>query len=333
MITERQYCFFTGLPAPRRRYEVHDKVQKPRGPNRESNQVAKVESLAEQKTKAHSVGTKLKVSHEQRRNVMPDENGYRRTIGTEHPGLVMILLDQSGSMKDDKKMYWAADAVNRTILEIQGACRKGAKIADRLFVGVIGYGNREVVPMVGGPISEVAGKATGVKRIVSENLEVPVWVEPKADGNTPMADAFAKASDLISGWASEHQKSFPPVVIHITDGEPDDIDKTGERAPETESRVAELMEIGTEDGKSLLFNAHITGTTSQEIVLPSSLEELKEPYARLLFRLSSALPVNVFHHAKSVGLNPQHGARSMIFNSSPATLIKLLIFGSTVGGR
>ena len=69
---------------------------------------------------------------------------YSKLIGSNSPGLFIILVDQSESMADpyaDKnKAEFAALAVNRTIYEILESCMAGQKIKDRCHITVIGYG-------------------------------------------------------------------------------------------------------------------------------------------------------------------------------------------------
>jgi len=232
-------------------------------------------------------------------------------------------------MADNGKMDWVAEAVNRAILGMLDTCRAGDKIKDRVFVGVIGYGE-SVRPLVGGKISDIAGSATSTKTD-SEGSEMPVWVESRAGGGRPMADAFRKASDLIGGWVSAHQNSFPPIVINITGGEPDDFEPETGTAPQTEKASADLMAIRTNDGVLILVNAHVTGATSaREALLPNNSAELSDPYARLLFDLSSVIPEHLLDGHRLAGGNPGPGARWIVFNAGAATLENLLAFGRTL---
>jgi hypothetical protein len=84
--------------------------------------------------------------------------------------------------------------------------------------------------------------------------------------------------DLIQAWINENPHNFPPIVINITDGEPNDLTKT-------EASAQRLLNLGTTDGKVLLLNAHIADTADREIKLPSDESGLPSKFARLLFRL------------------------------------------------
>ncbi len=266
--------------------------------------------------------------------------GYKKTIGVSFPGLILMLLDQSSSMADSKKADIAAAAVNDVIYEIMLASRSGDQIKDRCFIGVIGYGE-SIVPVVGGNISQIAANPIrtevvdklipdGAHGHVSVETEIYVWVEPKAQNGTPMAEALEKAYSLTQTWIGDNPDSFPPMVINITDGEPSDFDKNTGTAPKTTAAAARLMELETTDGKLLLFNAHISGTAAAEIQLPNSDAGIDNKYAMLLFGISSVLPSRLLEEAMKGGLSPELGARGFVFNAGAETLIKLLTFGSSV---
>src|SRR5687768_3980489 len=123
---------------------------------------------------------------------------YSKLIGTNNPGLFIILVDQSGSMSDSyadsTKANFAALAVNRTIYEILASCMAGEKPKDRCHVSVIGYG--EATQMIlGGMPSEIKNPAHGhetYKKKVSDGagglVEVeqtlPIWLKPTNGGGT-----------------------------------------------------------------------------------------------------------------------------------------------------
>lgn len=260
--------------------------------------------------------------------------GYVKLIGTSSPGLIMILLDQSGSMQDDEKAQYASQAVNRVVYEIMVASRSGEQIKDRCYIGVIGYG-ASVYPIAGGKISEVAANPIRIETVekmvpdkagglVSVNMDMPIWIEPRAENGTPMAEAFEKAYALIEKWVGENPNSFPPIIMNVTDGEPNDPAKA-------KTAATKLMSLGTSDGKALLFNAHITGSkASAETQLPSSVSSVSDSYAKFLFEISSEIPPRLLQEAQKVGLSPQANARGLIFNAKAETLIKFLTFGSSV---
>ncbi len=259
---------------------------------------------------------------------------YQKLIGTSSPGLFVILVDQSASMNErfgnSTKAEFAALAVNRTIYEIVASCRNGDKIKDRCHITVIGYGERTEL-IVGGRPSQIATPPHGtviMKRKVpdgaggsyDEEMNLGIWVQPKAVNGTPMDQAFTLAADLAEAWTRDNPDNFPPVVINISDGEPND-------AAATRAAAQRLAGYCTSDGSLLIYNCHI-GTVGAEIKLPASDKGLPDANARLLYEISSVIPEPLLPLAENAGFTPQPGARGLMVNASPETLIKLLAFGS-----
>jgi hypothetical protein len=261
---------------------------------------------------------------------------YSKSIGANAPTMFMILLDQSGSMDEryaglDKQTV-AAQAVNKVIAEIIGRSYKGEKISDRCWVGVIGYGGK-VDLLIGGMVSQVNDNPIdrlsvkkkvydGAGGLVEVDEEMPVWVTPMATNGTPMGEAFAKAYDIIQDWVGNNPDTFPPIVINITDGQPNDAQMVRDNA-------LKIMQLSTTDGNVLVFNAHIQETNDQEIKLPSSVSGISDQYARFLFEISSVLPESLVAAAEKVGFSPQPGARGFVYKAGVESLIGLLNFGST----
>jgi len=256
-------------------------------------------------------------------------------IGTSNPGLTMILVDQSYSMRDPygegQKKDVAAMAVNRVIYEIVLACQSGEKIKDRVYMAVIGYGETIDV-LIEGKISEIAENPKEIKEmmkkepdgaggLVEVKAEMPIWIKPKAENGTPMGQAFDMAHRVADEWVKKHSDNFPPIVINISDGEPNDPDHTRDAAHR-------LMDIETSDGKLLVLNAHISDLNAGEILLPNNNSGLHDQYAQFLFDISSELPQTLHEAAKNVGFTPPDNARGFLFNAGAENLIKLLHFGS-----
>jgi uncharacterized protein YegL len=258
-------------------------------------------------------------------------------LQTNQPGLLVILIDQSISMTNPyagtKKHEFAARAVNRCIYEIIAACKDGVKIKDRCYVGVIGYG-KVTKPLLGGYPSKLhlqVKRTEGLKKMVPDgagglspiDIKLPIWIEPEADNGTPMDKAFDLCTELVKPWIKEHPNDFPPIVINITDGEPNNHEAA-------ESSAEGLRSLATKDGNLLLLNAHIADSAAQEIRLPGDETALPNPFSRLLFRMSSILPKPMLDAARNVGFAPDHDARGFVMNAGPETLTKLLVFGTDI---
>jgi uncharacterized protein YegL len=256
-------------------------------------------------------------------------------IGTHQPGLVLILIDQSQSMTNPygrtSKKDFAALAVNRCIYEIMNACQAGEMVKDRCTIGVIGYGKVTEV-LVGGKPSELEALVQriqvlrkkvpdGAGGLTEIDQKLPIWVEAQADNGTPMEEAFDLATQLIQAWISENPHNFPPIVINITDGEPNN-------RSQAETAARRLLSLATSDGNVLLLNAHIADAAAQEIKLPSNENGLPNDFARLLYQISSVLPQPLLREARNAGFEPDDNARGFVMNAGAETLTKLLVFGS-----
>lgn len=294
------------------------------------------------------------MSPERGRGAMPQ---YSKKLGSQEPGCIVLLIDQSGSMsgsfgKGDSstmKSVECARAVNNVLATLTFAAKQGFQILPRCFVGVVGYGAGEARWVLEGKdgklakpgllsIAEVAKAPLRVEEVRSEEDGevvdvVPIWLEPKAHGQTPMAAAFDLAALAIGEWAAAHPKCFPPIVVNITDGEPDDLRTSN--ASETRAAAAGVSKIETEDGAALLLNVHIASGDAAAVVLPATKDELPHgpdrkhnPGAELLFELSSILPDTLRGSAATQGFNPAPEARGFVYNADPSTLVRFLNFGS-----
>ena len=47
------------------------------------------------------------------------------------------------------------------------------------------------------------------EKLMETEVEVPVRVDPVAEGGTPMCSALYKAYELAKAWIDEHPKCFP----------------------------------------------------------------------------------------------------------------------------
>ncbi|MCL5958497.1 MAG: VWA domain-containing protein, partial [Chloroflexi bacterium] len=161
--------------------------------------------------------------------------------------------------------------------------------------------------------------------VYDELVQTTVWVDPVANGETPMCAALRRAREIAERWVADHPDNFPPLVITVTDGMSSDGDPTEE--------AKALRRVCTSDGELLLFNCHITERSDTPVEFVSSEDDIPDDqYARLLFALSSPIPDslrNEFFHATRQKLGP--GTRGYIFNGDAVSVRKMLKFGSTIG--
>jgi hypothetical protein len=271
---------------------------------------------------------------------------YSVEISRANPTCFVFLLDQSTSMQDPiaagdapkRKADAVADALNRLLFELSLKCAKEEGVRDYFHVAVLGYGAR-VGSAFGGelagrelvPLSQVADNPLRVEErakkvpdgaggLVETTARFPVWVDPEANGGTPMSQALGRAAALVEQWVSERPGCFPPIVINLTDGESTDGDPS-----EPASRVRALA---TADGPVLLFNLHVTGGAAAPVVFPPSEGSLPDDFARLLFGMSSPLPPHMLAYATSQGIAASEGSRGFVFNADITAVIQFLDIGT-----
>jgi len=270
---------------------------------------------------------------------------YSAEISRANPGCFLFLIDQSGSMSDPfggggprRKADGLADATNKLLQTLVLKCAKEEGIRDYFQVGVLGYGT-SVGSAFGGAltgrdlvmVSEIGNnparvedrtreREDGVGGILKEQIKLPVWVDPVANGGTPMCTAFARAKDILAPWVQQNPASYPPVVINITDGEATDGDPS--------AGADALRGLYTNDGQVLLLNAHLSSNQSAPTIFPNSEATLPDQFARSLFKMSSELTPAMRTAAQSEGLPAGEGAKGFVFNGDLVSIIKFLDIGT-----
>jgi hypothetical protein len=271
---------------------------------------------------------------------------YVAEISRTNPSCFIFLVDQSASMVDPiggavrmSKADVVADALNRLLTELAIRCAKEEGVRDYFHVAVLGYGGRSAQSAFGGvlqglglvPISQVADhplrvdqrtklKPDGAGGVIELKTDFPVWVEPLANGATPMCQALTQARDLVSGWIGEYPRGFPPIVLNLTDGEANDGD------PHASAR--ELTQLRTDDGDVLLFNLHISDAGGSPITFPANSSSLPNVYARSLFDMSSELPPHMRQYAANNHYDVSDGSRGFVYNSDIVSLVQFLDIGT-----
>ena len=272
---------------------------------------------------------------------------YTAEISRANPTCFVFVLDQSGSMTEpfggtegvsQSKADFLADVTNKTLHDLVLRCAKTEEIRNYYYVALIGYGGEVGSAYAGAlagkdlvPISDVANSPARVETrpkkvpdgaggLVDQNVRFPTWVDPKAGGNTPMCAALRMAQQLLEKWVSEHRTSYPPTVLHITDGESTDGDPT--------EIGKNILSLSTSDGGVLMFNCHVTTQRAPMILYPSSASSLPSDHAKMLFNISSAVPASFHEAAKSIGVNLEEGARGLVFNANPSSLIQFFEIGT-----
>lgn len=270
------------------------------------------------------------------------------------PGLLIFLIDQSGSMlsqyKDtpDSRTVFATRVVNRVINDIIKKNFNGTQPKDRCFIVAIGY-SVGATELCSGYLSELHNspkRLEQVKKSISDGAgglveidkTMPIWVEPTLkDGWTDMAQAFKMAKEIIESWVNDNPDSPAPVIINVSDGIPYyDHKDSVECARETSDIAKDIMNIITADGNVLIFNAEI-GEGATQIILPNSINDVQVggKGAEFLYEISSEIPEGYKGAADKNGLTPflKDGSKGAVFAADAEYLIKLIDFGSSKGQR
>ena len=164
---------------------------------------------------------------------------YRRTVGEDHPGLFVFVLDQSGSMGANwpgntasatlVKAQFLSNIINKVIREIGANAVTPARIKHRCDIALIGYEGgkafslwgkalqgRDVVSIpdvVQNPLGTSTvkeQKPDPVEGVIEVERKFDYWIEPAVGGGTPMGQALGKAHQVIETWLQDagHRDSF-----------------------------------------------------------------------------------------------------------------------------
>ncbi|MBO5438203.1 MAG: VWA domain-containing protein [Thermoguttaceae bacterium] len=276
---------------------------------------------------------------------------YSQEISRHNKACFLFLLDQSYSMEEplgasqNRKCDELASALNGWLQNMAIRASGDSGIKDWMDIGVFGYrtdqaGNPIIESALRGPLAGrsivsitdigmnpiridqrmqvIPDEETG--EVIQIPCEVPVWVDPVAEGGTPMCHMFYHAHELLSVWIQEHPYSFPPIVVHITDGESQD----GDPVPYARA----LTSLATNDGNVLLFNCHLSMAANDSFMFPAAPTGFPDQLAYNLFEMSSILPETFYQHAVMEGFPLQPGARGMAFNADMVCLIQFLNMGT-----
>lgn len=272
---------------------------------------------------------------------------YSAEISRDNPSCFLFLVDQSSSMGDDfragdatqPKASGVADGINRWMQELSIKCAKAEGVRDYYHVGVIGYGNTVAPAFVGPiagrdlvPISEIAENPArleqrnkkvpdGAGGIIEQSVRVPVWLDPVANGATPMCRAASEAYRILEEWLDEHPDCFPPIVIHITDGEATDGMPL--------ERIRALTNMQSTDGNVLLFNIHLSGHTDAEpISFPASPDVLPDDYSKMLYETASPLTPMMAALAREHGFDVTDQSKAFVLNADLVLLVQAIDIGT-----
>lgn len=240
---------------------------------------------------------------------------YDKKISRAFPGLIIFLMDDSGSMDEelqgtsDPKYAWVERYLGilfKQLLEYSTDMKGDTPvIKPRYFVYVIEYGS---TPQVwNGGLLDIE---TAVQKYTEANNSLGLQGRL---GGTDACAAMQHAYDFLKTAITEERfrDSFPPMVFHLTDG----MSHT-DAAPVVE----QIRQLSTSDGAPLVVNAFIGTQTSLAYKgpedFPGYVEESEagpsDDNVRL-FNMSSVVPDLMRQDLVEQGTFPQIRAGAHLF--------------------
>lgn len=259
---------------------------------------------------------------------------YALQWGSNHPGLLVYLVDLSGSMQWDEKIKRVSNTIWKVVDCLLAGCQDMGNYKERFRLEVIGY-NQYTYKLFSGGVNDLNAH---IDKTASTEQFMDIEKEGKPQGLTHMAAAYEKAAEVVRQWISKQRaKDIPipaPVVINITDGYPEEKGLNDEQSRSKALAAAKaLMGISVPDGKVLLFNIHIDGVAGKEpeIQLPNT--RPADSRKGFLYDASSELNDEFVARAQRAGLPASKGSHFMVSNVSDQRILsRLIVFGSSVSG-
>lgn len=278
---------------------------------------------------------------------------YTNNATRKHPGLVILMIDQSGSMENASVANGkplaviAADSINIVLTEMVKIATRPVgdddeEVRDYQKVVIIGYGgepNTSAQLLYEGYLSDIANNHKEEKMdTIAGPLSILNVVRPVAGYVTPMAAAFEMAKKQIINWKGEGrdgEEDPSPIVINITDGAPSD--ETGccteDALTNTAIQAHEIMNISFKDGFPRIFNIMISQLDGKEVRFPDNANALGEdPFAKFLFSISSNMTDDLISGISEKGLgNASENSKILMMNvNDPSALVNILRVGTKV---
>lgn len=296
------------------------------------------------------------------------EQRFRTQIlNQKYPGLFVIMLDQSESMRqvdittNISKADLVTTYVNRileTMTNLAQVDTYSGKRKNYAYVSVIGY-NHDAYPLLSTSIAPLSlsdldnlslGFIPTVKLITDDTGNVVgrqvekscFWIKSQAQGQTDMTRAFEEAEKVIQYWL----KSSPEHIVQDPGGQSQmprqesfppilinitDANHNGRQDPN--EAVKRIRQLRTNYGHVLIYNCHITHEGTKPCIFPATLAELSQStsdrQARLMFEMSSEIPDILREKAEEYVQVPiSRSARCFIYNANPDILLRFLRWGT-----
>jgi len=240
---------------------------------------------------------------------------YEKKISRQYPGLIVCILDDSGSMSDklpgtsDAKYKWVErymgiilDLLLDRSSEVRG---NDVDIKPRYYVHVIKYGS--ATQLWGKPHMDIEA---AVQHFTNNGNSLGLGGRM---GGTDAKAAFEQAYQFLQQEinSERYQDSFPPMVFHLTDGM---------SWTDAEPVAEQIKQLSTKDGNVLVINAYIGTQTSLNYQgpedFPGYLDVAEAGPGKdniRLFNMSSQAPQCIEDNLKAEGIFPQLRSNARLF--------------------
>jgi hypothetical protein len=244
---------------------------------------------------------------------------YERRVERAHPALIVMALDDSGSMGSnmegttDTRYQWVERYTGIILKELLIRCTEMSGdnpiVKPRYYFDVIKYGSK-VEMWANGNGNEPLHIGEVIQKFSDANATFGL---SGALGGTDTAAAFKVAlSRLENAVQAEHFKdSFPPILFHLTDGE---------SHTDAEPIAQQIMNLASSDGNVLIVNAYIGTRTQLTYTGPADFpgyvteqEVGSEPDNLRMFRMSSVIPKTIHENLVSDGIFPAIRENARLF--------------------
>ena len=245
---------------------------------------------------------------------------YEKKVARAHPALIVMLLDDSGSMStnmpgtSDTRYQWVErytgiilrELLERSI-EVNGDT---PTVKPRYFFDVIKYGSSVQTWLPGSEGDEEIDIGQAAKRFSDAGGSLGLG---GSLAGTDAAAAFQFALKRIErALQKDHFKdSFPPIVFHLTDGE---------SQTDAGPIAQQIMNLSSADGNVLIVNGFIGTSTQLNYKDPNDFpgylteqEVGSNPDNLRLFRMSSVIPDTMRENLVGDGIFPSIRENARLF--------------------
>lgn len=273
-------------------------------------------------------------------------------ISQLHRQVIIFLIDQSGSMNEQvlwcgvesSKAQAVCDVVNGALSELIARCNNYGQYKSYFDIAVFGYSGMGVKALLGegrqnfytpGDLAQSFKHTMEVVNVrtlpngstISTKNQKKIWIEPLAEGRTPMLGMFNHIYDtlLVALSNAKNRESFPPIVINITDGEIND--GHNDQILEAAKRLRSLK---TDDGNVILMNVHIANRECDGFIFSSSGCDcpVECNFGKILFEMSSEMP-EFFEREIEQVVESKSPYRAFAYNASISDLVRMVNIGSS----